>query len=243
MSFLRVENLRKSVPGRDILRNVSFEVGHGEIFGLVGPSGAGKTSLIRIINLLDMPSAGRVVIDGINPNSELNQRLGFIRKMGTVFQNPVMLNSSVFDNIAYALHIRGVEKIVIVERVKMTLALLGLAGFEDRNARSLSGGEAQRVALGRVLVYEPDLLLLDEATANLDPANVSIIENVISKINQEKGITIVMTTHNMFQAKRLAKRVGLLLDGELVEVAEASKFFNEPSDRRTGAFTRGEMIY
>lgn len=243
MTFLRVENVRKSIPGRDILRNVSFEVGRGEIFGLVGPSGAGKTSLIRIINLLDMPSAGRVVIDGINPNSELNQRLGFIRKMGTVFQNPVMLNSNVFDNIAYALHIRGVEKNVIVERVKKTLALLGLAGFEDRNARSLSGGEAQRVALGRVLVYEPDLLLLDEATANLDPANVSIIENVISKINQEKDITIVMTTHNMFQAKRLAKRVGLLLDGELVEVAEASKFFNEPSDRRTRAFTRGEMIY
>ena len=243
MTFLRVENVGKSVAGRDILRNVSLEVERGEIFVVVGPSGAGKTSLMRIINLLDSPSAGRVVINGVSPNGKNHQRLAFIRRMGMVFQNPVMLNASVYDNIAYALRIREMEKNIIVERVQKTLALLGLSGFEGRSARSLSGGEAQRVALGRVLVYEPDLLLLDEATANLDPANVSIIENVLSKINREKGITVLMTTHNMFQAKRMAKRVGLLLDGELVEVEEASKFFNVPSDKRTRAFTRGEMVY
>lgn len=107
---------------------------------------------------------------------------------------------------------------------------------------TLSGGEAQRVALARVLVYDPDLILLDEPTANLDPANTLIIEGALRNANLQ-GKTIVLVTHNIFQARRLAKRVGLLLEGEMVEVQETERFFNSPMDQRTRRFISGDLVY
>ncbi len=160
--------------------------------------------------------------------------------MTTVFQRPVLLHDSVRNNVAYSLRLRG-EK--AAERVDRALAEVGLQGLARRPAQTLSGGEMQRVALARALVVEPRVLLLDEPTANLDPYNVSLIEGLIREHNQRAGTTVVLVTHNVFQAKRLAHRTALLLNGSLVELAETPLFFTSPADARTRAFVQGEMVY
>jgi tungstate transport system ATP-binding protein len=125
----------------------------------------------------------------------------------------------------------------------MALAAVGLQDLANHPTRTLSGGEAQRVSLARALVIQPEVLLMDEPTANLDPANVRIIEDIIAMTNRDRGATIVLVTHNVWQARRLAQRVAFLYDGELLEVADADSFFHRPQDARTAAFLRGELIY
>jgi tungstate transport system ATP-binding protein len=120
---------------------------------------------------------------------------------------------------------------------------VGLSALARQQARTLSGGEAQRVALARAIVLQPDVLLLDEPTANLDPYNVGLIEEIVKGLNRQQGTTLVLVTHNVFQAKRLAHRVALVLEGQLVEVTEIETFFESPQDPRTAAFVRGEMVY
>ena len=123
------------------------------------------------------------------------------------------------------------------------MAQVGLSDMARQPARTLSGGEAQRVALARALVLNPEVLLLDEPTANLDPYNVALIEEIVANLNREKGMTLVLVTHNVFQARRLAGRVALLLDGRIVEMNDTENFFNNPADPRTAAFVGGEMVY
>jgi tungstate transport system ATP-binding protein len=123
------------------------------------------------------------------------------------------------------------------------LARVGLEQMARSSAHKLSGGEMQRVALARALVIDPAVLLLDEPTANLDPYNIGLIEDIVRQHNRERGTTVVLVTHNVFQARRLADRVGLILSGRLVEVANTPTFFDAPSDPRTAAFVRGDMVY
>jgi tungstate transport system ATP-binding protein len=158
-----------------------------------------------------------------------------------VFQRPVLLSRSVAENVAYGLRVRGGRNDHAL--VKNALDEMGLSHLINAPARSLSGGEAQRVALARALIFQPKALLLDEPTANLDPANITLIERRIRAENERRGTTVVLVTHNIFQARRLAHRTGLLLDGRLVEVAPTSQFFNQPSDPRTSAFIAGEIPY
>ena len=120
---------------------------------------------------------------------------------------------------------------------------MGLGDLAKQHARTLSGGEAQRVALARAMILQPDALLLDEPTANLDPYNVGLIEQIVTRLNREHGTTIVLVTHNVFQAKRISHRAAFLLDGKIVEVADTETFFESPKDPRTGAFVRGDMVY
>jgi tungstate transport system ATP-binding protein len=147
----------------------------------------------------------------------------------------------VFDNVAFGLQLRGQGK----NRQKIDGALdrVGLLPFGNQRARTLSGGEAQRVALARAMVIEPEVLLLDEPTANLDPYNVTLIEQITRELNQSQGTTVVLVTHNVFQAKRLAYRVGLFLEGKVVEVAATEQFFAHPEDERAAAFVRGDLVY
>ncbi|MCA9961915.1 MAG: ATP-binding cassette domain-containing protein, partial [Anaerolineales bacterium] len=128
-------------------------------------------------------------------------------------------------------------------QVDAALQQVGLQTIARQRARTLSGGEAQRVALARAIVLHPDVLLLDEPTANLDPYNISLIEQIIRQLNEQAGTTIVLVTHNVFQAKRLAHRVALLLDGRIVEIAATHTFFHNPADPRTKAFVAGDMVY
>ncbi|MGD8586841.1 MAG: ATP-binding cassette domain-containing protein, partial [Chloroflexota bacterium] len=152
-----------------------------------------------------------------------------------------LLSRSVAANVQYGLQIRGNRN--SHERVAEALDQVGLEHLAKARARTLSGGEAQRVALARALVIEPDVLLLDEPTANLDPFNVKLIEEIIREHNQRQGATVVLVTHNVFQAKRLAQRVALLLEGRIVEIGDVDSFFQSPADPRTAAFVGGEMIY
>jgi tungstate transport system ATP-binding protein len=191
-----------------------------------------------LLNLLETPTAGRIMYNGraVTGNAPLELR----RQVTTVFQRPVLLRANVRDNVAYGLRLRGVLPDGQVDRM---LERVGLAQFARQPARMLSGGEMQRVALARALVIEPRVLLLDEPTANLDPYNVGLIEDIVRTCNAESGTTIILVTHNVFQAKRLAHRTGLLLGGKLIELADTTTFFTTPADARTAAFVRGEMVY
>jgi len=159
-----------------------------------------------------------------------------------VFQQTVLFNTSVFKNVAYSLKVRGENDKNVEKRVKEALKLVQLDGFENKNGLKLSGGEAQRVALAQALITEPELLLLDEPTANLDPRNVSIIEEALSWTNRENKTTVIMATHNMFQAETLANRVALLLEGRIEKIGKIQEIFALPSKTLT-KFARLENVF
>ena len=234
-----LQQVVKQYQGRTVLSVDQLEVRQGEIFGLVGPSGAGKSTLLRLLNFLEQPSSGSVTFEGHLLDPIKPVPLPLKRKVTTVFQRPAMLDRSVLDNVAFGLRIRQIPD--WQERTRVALDQVGLSHLMD--ARNLSGGEIQRVALARALVLEPDVLLLDEPTANLDPHNVGLIEDIVTSSHAKNSLSVLIVTHNIFQAQRMADRVGFLLDGELIEVADREIFFNQPSDPRTLAFTRGEMVY
>ena len=234
-----LSDLVKMYGQRTILDIGRLSVLRGEILGIVGPNGAGKSSLLRLLNFLEPPTSGQIHFDGhpLNGSCPLEKR----RRITTVFQKPLLLHGTVAHNVRYGLTVRGRD--AVASRTRKVLDRVGLASFARAQVRTLSGGEMQRVALARAIVVEPEVLLLDEPTANLDPYNGSLIENIIVDLNRTRGTTMVMVTHSVFQARRLAHRVALLLRGKLVEVADVEAFFSRRSDPRTAAFVRGEMVY
>jgi tungstate transport system ATP-binding protein len=162
--------------------------------------------------------------------------------MAMVFQNPSLFQRTVKDNVAYALKIRNLDHGEIDKEVKRALSLVGLENISNQFAPTLSAGEAQRVAFARAVVFEPELLLLDEFTANMDPANVQLMERAVLKYHNDTNATIVMATHNLFQAKRLADSVAFFLNGEVVEEANKEEFFESPKNPITLSFLSGELI-
>jgi tungstate transport system ATP-binding protein len=240
-SVFRMQDLQKDYGDRRVLSIDALEVLRGEILGIVGPSGAGKSTLLRLLNFLEQPTAGRIEFGGEKFGSGDVMPLELRRRVTTVFQRPMLLNRNVWDNVAFGLSLRGLRDSQKV--VQATLEQVGMEKLARQQARLLSGGEAQRVALARALVLHPEVLLLDEPTANLDPYNVGLIEDIVRQANQNGGTTIVIVTHNVFQAHRLAKRVAFILGGKLVEVAETQQFFEAPADNRTRLFVNGEMVY
>lgn len=244
MVEIQVKMLTKRYGEITSVDNVNLSVKEGEIFALIGPSGTGKSTLLRIIDLLEPPTSGEVYVDDLEICSlKGSERLAAIKRMGIVFQRPIVFNRSVLDNVRYGLEIRDMPETEIRTEVQPYLDMLGLSNFSNRNALLLSGGEAQRVALARTLVCHPEVLLLDEPTANLDPVNVAIIENAIMDANRKEGTTVLIATHNMFQAKRIAHEVGFMLSGRLIETGTASRIFDRPKDSRTESFVRGEMVF
>ncbi len=221
------------------LRNVNLEIKPGEAFAVIGNSGAGKTTLLRVVSMLETKFSGKYVFKGIDAKKNPEE----VRKRITMaFQNPVMFRASVFDNIAYGLRIRGVNGKELREKVESVLESLGILDLADKNARKLSGGQKQRVAVARTLVIDADVYALDEPTANLDAENVRIIEHTIAKM-RKKGKTILLATHNLYQAKRLADRVAYIENGEVVEVNETDKIFESPKDERTRRFVQGDHYF
>ena len=236
--LIQIENLRKVFGEKEVLRNIDLTILKGEIFAFIGPSGAGKTTLLRTLNFFEIPEKGNIIFKGMNSDI-INIR----RRMSLLFQTPAIFNNSVFENVAYGLKVRGIDKKIIDKKVGDALNIVGLPGMEKQNARTLSGGEAQRMAFARAIVYDPQILLLDEPTANLDPVNVMKIEEIIKRIRNERATTIVLATHNIPQVRRIADRVGILLNGELIEVNSKEGIFSKPKDARSEAFINGEMIY
>jgi tungstate transport system ATP-binding protein len=235
----QLENVQQWYDGRCVLDIAQLHIQRGEILAIVGPSGAGKSTLLRLLNFLEQPAQGQVVFDGQigTPALPLAQR----RRVTMVFQRPVLLRRSVADNLAFGLGLRGGKLLPDMQR--SWLERLGLTPLARQAAHKLSAGEAQRVSLARAMVMQPDVLLLDEPTANLDPHNVGIIETILRQENQNLGMTMVLVTHNIFQAQRLAQRTALLWDGRLIEIADTAAFFNAPAQAETAAFVRGELVY
>ena len=253
MPFVEFKNVSKKFPDKEVLKKVNLKVEKGETFVIIGPNGSGKTTILRLLHMLDTPTSGTIIFDGQNINSTSQNQLKLRRRQSMVFQNPVMFNTTVYKNIAYGLKTRmlGGMKITIekikekleMQKVEEIIKYFNMLEYADQKATTLSGGEMQKVAIARVLVLKPELLLLDEPTANLDPAAGTLIENVIKDIKQKKEHTIIMTTHNMFQAKRLADSIGFLYEGEIIESGPVKEIFENPKDKRVKAFISGEMVF
>jgi tungstate transport system ATP-binding protein len=189
---------------------------------------------------LERPTTGQLWF-GDHRLDERDLPLEVQRRITLVFQKPLLLSGTVQANVEYGLRLRRLKR--RAASVHETLDRLGLTPLAGRPAHTLSGGEAQLVALARSLVLEPEVLLLDEPTAHLDPARVALVEAALRDHRATRSATVVWATHNLFQARRVADRVALLLDGRLVEATAAEEFFTAPHDPRTAAFVRGEMIY
>lgn len=241
--LLRTEDLTREYETKTAVSDVSMSVNVGDIVGIMGPSGSGKSTLFRLINLLERPTKGRIFFDGEEISYSRPDVYLIRRKMALVLQKPAAMNRSVFNNVAYGLELRQLEKEEIQKRVDDYLERLGLTESKLRNARSLSGGEMQRMCFARSVIVEPRLILLDEFTANLDPQNISILERAVRDFVKQEGRAAIIITHNPFQAKRICNRSALMMNGKLVEIDETWKIFNNPIDERTRAFVSGEMVF
>jgi len=242
MPLIETINLCQKYGQRDILKNINIRIDKSKVFALIGPTGTGKTTFLRLIDLLETPASGKIYFDGMEVTEGGRTRLEARRRMAFVLQKPVVFNTSIYDNIAYGLRWRGKKRGDIKQRVNSILEMVNLTAYKDRNARTLSGGETQRVAIARAIAIEPEVLLLDEPTANLDPISTSEIEGLITNIIHQHNTTIIMATHDMSQGQRLANRIGVLINGEILQTGEPREIFNLPRNEEVAEFVGVENI-
>lgn len=231
---LSVEALGVAAGGQALLRDVSFSLPKGGITAVVGPNGAGKSLMLRACHGLIAPSTGRVL---------WRAEGGLIagrKRHAMVFQRPVMLRRSVRANLVHAVRAAGVPE--AGRRVEVALARFGFAGMASRPARLLSGGEQQRLAIARAWTLDPEVLILDEPTSQLDPGATRQIEALIVDLAAE-GLTVLMATHDLAQARRIARRVLFLSRGTLAEDSPAEAFFRQPATGEGRAFLAGELLW
>jgi tungstate transport system ATP-binding protein len=230
---LVLEQVSFTVNGRALIDNVSCAIEAGTRTVILGPNGAGKSVLLRLCHGLLAPSAGRIEWRG---GSQAQRRL----QQAMVFQRPVMLRRSALGNVTYALALAGVPRRERMARAENALRAVGLWRAAKRPARVLSGGEQQRLALARAWAIEPEVFFLDEPTANLDPGATREVEEIVERI-RAGGTKIVMTTHNLGQARRLGDEILFIDAGRLVERAPVERFFGQPSSTEAAAFIKGEL--
>lgn len=223
---------------KEVLKNISIEIEDGEIYGLIGLSGAGKSSLLRCINLLEKPTTGEVIIDGTNVERLKGVELRSLRRqIGMIFQQFNLLNSStVYENIAFPLLISKIPQTQIDKRVMELLQMVELTDKRDAYPSKLSGGQKQRVGIARALANNPSILLLDEATSALDPSTTNSILDLLKSINSKLHITILVVTHEMSVIKKLCSRVAVIEEGSIVEEGLVVDIFSNPSSKTVQKF-------
>jgi tungstate transport system ATP-binding protein len=231
-----------SYSGKEVLKDISLDIGRGEVFAMIGPSGSGKTTLLRLVDLLERPTSGNIYFDGLDTTASEKKRLEIRRRMAMVPQKPTVFNASVYDNVAYGLRVRGQRGTDMRGKVTQALEIVGLGDYAHRNARTLSGGEVQRVVLVRAAVIEPEVLLLDEPTANLDPVSTAHIERLIADIIRQLNTTVILATHDMSQGQRLADRLGVLMEGQMLQTGDPRDVFGLPQSKEVAAFVGVENI-
>ena len=237
MTTLRLEAVYRTVGKQTLVRDVSLTFAEGQINLLLGPNGAGKTTLLRMCGLLDSPTSGQLKIE---PGQKEPQSPA-LDGVTMVFQRPVIFNRTVVENLVYPLRVRGMENGEREKRIAEAMVVADLGHFAHRRARSLSGGEAQRLALARAFVTRPAVLLLDEPAANLDPASRWRIEAMVLEMRERFGTTVVLTTHDLLQARKVGEAVYFMERGRVSGPFETRSFFHEPPSDAAARFIAGVL--
>ena len=237
--MIEIRGLFQTYPGPqgpvEALRGIDLHIPPGEVFGIIGRSGAGKSSLVRTINLLNRPTAGAVIVNGRDLTKLNDAELRAARRdIGMVFQHFNLLHSrTVYDNAALPLELIGMSRSEIRARVQPLLELVGLTALADRYPAQISGGQKQRVGIARALASRPKVLLSDEATSALDPETTRSILELLRKVNREMGLTVVLITHQMQVIKQVADRVAVIDGGRIVEIGPVLQVFTRPQQAIT----------
>lgn len=242
---LRIDRLSKTFGSHAVLRDVSLDVAAGSIHGIIGKSGAGKTTLIRIAGLLESPDSGSVRYEGVaSPERGLHSLRGrelleARRRAGFVFQSfNLFASRSAAENIAFPLEAAGWSRAEIQARVAELLEVVGLADKAERPAARLSGGEKQRVAIARALANRPSILFSDEATSALDPETTRSVLDLIRSLRDRYGLSVIMVTHQMGVVRRICDSVSFIAGGRIVEQGQVAEVFANPRSEEAAAFLR-----
>jgi tungstate transport system ATP-binding protein len=239
-----LKGISKSYGGRTVLEAADFLFPPGKITCIIGPNGSGKSTLLSIASYLTKPDAGTVeyTVEYRDGGKSIPFGLSLRRRLTLVSQSPLLFNTTLYKNITYGLKFRDLTDKEIKTRASEALELGGLSHLSNAGARTLSGGEAQRAAMVRAYALRPEMVFLDEPFSNLDPEGGRLMERLTLKM-KEDGAAVVLVTHNLFQARRLADRAYFLFKGRLIEFGEADGFFNDPKGELTRQFMSGEIFF
>lgn len=232
--MIQIEHLYKTYSSgkqsHEALNDINLTIESGEVFGILGSSGAGKSSLVRCMNLLERPTSGRVLIDGKDITDAKNRDLSKIRSdIGMIFQNfSLFQQRTVLQNVTFPLELNNTPKEKREERAKYLLDLVGLKDLANRYPVQLSGGQQQRVAIARALANNPSIMLCDEATSALDSTTTAQILDLLRRINRDLNVTLVIITHSLAVARNICDRVAMIDGGKIVEIGDTSTLFKNP---------------
>ncbi len=232
-AVIELKNLSKNYDDQQVLKGIDLTIHKNEFLTLLGPSGCGKTTTLRIIAGFEEPSGGEVLFDGV----DISKIPSYKREVNTVFQKYALFPFlNVFDNVAFGLKIKKMDKAMIEHKVTQMLEMVGLSGFEKRDVSSLSGGQQQRVAIARALVNEPKVLLLDEPLGALDAKLRKDMQTELKKIQKEVGITFIFVTHDQEEALSMSDTVVVMNEGIIQQVGTPTDIYNEPENRFVASF-------
>ncbi|EFU75705.1 ABC transporter ATP-binding protein [Lachnoanaerobaculum saburreum] len=239
-TILSLENIEKSFDGEKILKNISLDIGRGEFITLLGSSGCGKTTTIRIIAGLETPDGGKVVLNGKDITALAPEK----RDVNTVFQNYALFpHMNVEKNIGYGLRLKKMSQNEIKNEVKNALSLVQLEGFEKRNPSQLSGGQKQRVAIARAVVNKPSVLLLDEPLGALDLMLRRQMQTELKKLQKALGITFIYITHDQEEALNMSSRIVVMRNGKIEQTGTPSEVYDTPKTAFVAEFVGGANLY
>lgn len=232
--MIKIENLSKEFNTKDgkftALKNINLEINKNDIFGIIGLSGAGKSTLVRCMNMLEVPTEGRVFIDGVDITTLRKKELMLLRReIGMIFQSfNLLMQRNVADNISFPLELAGMKRAKTKARVAELLEIVGLSEKSSAYPAQLSGGQRQRVAIARALATNPKVLLCDEATSALDAMTTRSILKLLKDINKTMGVTIVVITHEMSVVRALCNRVAVIDSSQIVEIGDTNEVMHNP---------------